>query len=62
MKLLEPDEQARIKGLIINKFRGDVDILRPGLGELERLSGKPVLGVVPMLDVDVDDEDSLSTA
>ena len=60
VKLLEPDEQARIKGLIINKFRGDVDILRPGLGELERLSGKPVLGVVPMLDVDVDDEDSLS--
>ena len=58
VKLLEPDEQARIKGLIINKFRGDVDILRPGLGELERLSGKPVLGVVPMLDVDVDDEDS----
>ena len=56
VKLLEPDEQARIKGLIINKFRGDVDILRPGLGELERLSGKPVLGVVPMLDVDVDDE------
>ena len=54
VKLLEPDEQARIKGLIINKFRGDVDILRPGLGELERLSGKPVLGVVPMLDVDVD--------
>ena len=53
VKLLEPDEQARIKGLIINKFRGDVDILRPGLGELERLSGKPVLGVVPMLDVDV---------
>ncbi len=47
VKLLEPDEQARIKGLIINKFRGDVDILRPGLGELERLSGKPVLGVVP---------------
>ena len=60
VKLLEPDEQARIKGLIINKFRGDVDILRPGLGQLEALSGKPVLGVVPMMDVDVDDEDSLS--
>ncbi len=60
VKLLEPEEQARIKGLIINKFRGDVDILRPGLGQLEALTGKPVLGVVPMLDVDVDDEDSLS--
>ena len=60
VKLLEADEQALIRGLIINKFRGDVDILRPGLGQLEQLTGKPVLGVVPMLDVDVDDEDSLS--
>ena len=61
VKLLEPDEQDLIRGLIINKFRGDVDILRPGLGQLEELTGKPVLGVVPMLDVDVDDEDSLSS-
>ena len=61
VKLLEPEEQELIRGLIINKFRGDVDILRPGLGQLEQLTGKPVLGVVPMLDVDVDDEDSLST-
>lgn len=61
VKLLQPEEQARIKGLIINKFRGDIEILRPGLKELEELTGKPVLGVVPMLDVDVDDEDSLST-
>ncbi len=60
VKLLEPEEQDLIRGLIINKFRGDVDILRPGLGQLEELTGKPVLGVVPMLDVDVDDEDSLS--
>ena len=61
VKLLEPDEQELIRGLIINKFRGDVDILRPGLGQLEELTGRPVLGVVPMLDVDVDDEDSLSS-
>ena len=59
VKLLDPDEQELIKGLIINKFRGDVEILRPGLGQLEQLTGKPVLGVVPMLDVD--DEDSLSS-
>ena len=58
VKLLEPEERARIKGLLINKFRGDVEILRPGLVTLEELTGKPVLGVVPMLDVDVDDEDS----
>ena len=61
VKLLEPEEQDRIKGLIINKFRGDVEILRPGLTTLEQLTGKPVLGVVPMLDVDIDDEDSLSS-
>lgn len=61
VKLLPAEEQARIRALIINKFRGDVDILRPGLAELEALTGKPVAGVVPMLDVDVDDEDSLST-
>ena len=60
VKLLPPEEQALIKGLVINKFRGDVDILRPGLAQLEGLTGKPVVGVVPMLDVDVDDEDSLS--
>lgn len=61
VKLLEPDEQDRIKGLIVNKFRGDVEILRPGLVTLEELVGKPVVGVVPMLDVDIDDEDSLSS-
>lgn len=61
VKLLEPDEQELIKGLIINKFRGDVEILRPGLVPLEEMTAKPILGVVPMLDVDIDDEDSLST-
>ena len=61
VKLLEPEEQDLIKGLVINKFRGDVDILRPGLAQLEALTGKPVAGVVPLLDVDVDDEDSLSS-
>lgn len=60
VKLLEPDEQARIKGLVINKFRGDVDILRPGLVQLEELTGKPVVGVVPYGRFDIDDEDSLS--
>lgn len=58
--LLEPEEQARIRGLIINKFRGDVEILRPGLTQLEALTGKPVLGVVPYGRFDIDDEDSLS--
>ena len=60
VELLEPDERARIKGLIINKFRGDVEILRPGLAMLEEKTGLPVLGVVPYLKVDIEDEDSLS--
>ncbi len=58
--LLEEEERARIVGTIINKFRGDVSLLRPGLGQLETLTGVPVLGVVPYLRVDIDDEDSLS--
>lgn len=59
--LLEPDERARIRGIVINKFRGDVGILRPGLAQLEELTGVPVVGVVPWLHVDIDDEDSVST-
>ena len=61
MALLEPDERARIKGTVINKFRGDVDILRPGLKQLEDLTGVPVVGVVPYMRVDIDDEDSVSS-
>ena len=61
MALLEPEERARIKGLLINKFRGDVEILRPGLAMLEEKTQLPVLGVVPYLKVDIEDEDSLST-
>ena len=60
VELLEPDERARICGLIINKFRGDVEILRPGLATLEEKTRLPVVGVVPYLKVDIEDEDSLS--
>ena len=58
--LLTAEERARIVGTVINKFRGDVDILRPGLSMLEELTRVPVLGVVPYADIDIDDEDSLS--
>ena len=58
--LLEPEERARIKGTVINKFRGDRAILEPGLRQLEELCGVPVAGVVPYLNVDIDDEDSLT--
>ena len=58
--LLSPAERARVRGLIVNKFRGDVEILRPGLRQIEALTGLPVLGVVPYLRVEIDDEDSLA--
>ena len=58
--LLQPDERARVKGTIINKFRGDRAILEPGLSLLQELCGVPVAGVIPYTHVDIDDEDSLS--
>ena len=60
VKLLSLPEQARIKGLVINKFRGDLSILEPGLREIQVLTGKPVLGVLPYRHFDLEDEDSLS--
>ena len=60
VKLLTDDEQKRIAGLIVNKFRGDIDILAPGLKMVEEKTGIPVFGVVPYIRVDIDDEDSLA--
>lgn len=60
VKLLEEDEQQMIKGLIVNKFRGDVSILEPGLRMIEEKTGIPMVGVIPMERIDLDDEDSLS--
>lgn len=60
VELLEPEERARIHGLIINKFRGDPQILQPGLNMLEEKIHIPFVGVVPYLHIDIDDEDSLS--
>ena len=59
--LLEPEERERIKGLIVNKFRGDKTILEPGIKQLEDLCKLPVAGVVPYMNVDIEDEDSLSS-
>ncbi|MGI6031650.1 MAG: cobyric acid synthase [Eubacteriales bacterium] len=60
VSLLEPAERELLKGLIINKFRGDKRILQPGLDMIEQITGKPVVGVIPYLHVDIDDEDSLT--
>ena len=53
--LLRPEERARLEGLVINKFRGDRELLRPGLCQIEDLTGIPVLGVIPWTDADIDD-------
>ena len=58
--LLEQDERERVKGTIVNKFRGDRAILEPGLKMLEELCGVPVVGVIPYIHVNIDDEDSLT--
>lgn len=61
LEILEPHERERVRGFIINKFRGDVSLLQPGLDWLEQRTGKPVLGVIPYLhQLDLEDEDSAS--
>ena len=60
LALLQPQERARVKGVIINKFRGDVALLRSGIEQIEALTGVPVLGVMPWLDVDLEDEDGVA--
>lgn len=59
--LLEPEERARIKGYIINKFRGDVAILQPGLDLFYQKIPIPCLGVIPYMQLSIDDEDSVTT-
>ncbi|MEG3007240.1 MAG: cobyric acid synthase [Oscillospiraceae bacterium] len=58
--LLDDDEKDIVKGMVINKFRGDLKILEPGLKMIEDITNKPVIGVLPYLHLDIDDEDSLS--
>lgn len=61
MELLEPEERARIRGFIVNKFRGDESLLRPGIAMIETRLGLPCLGVVPFLhDLGLDEEDGVA--
>jgi adenosylcobyric acid synthase len=60
IKLMPKEDQQRIKGIIINKFRGDKTLLEPGNKMIEKLTGVPVIGVLPMSDIDIDEEDSVS--
>lgn len=61
LALLSESEQARVKGFIINRFRGDIKLLESGLDWLEQRTGKPVLGVLPYLhDLALDAEDAVA--
>lgn len=60
LSLLEQDERERVKGLVVNKFRGDVSLFADGVKILEEKGKTPVVGVVPYLHCDIEDEDSLS--
>ncbi|MEO1750211.1 cobyric acid synthase [Thiofaba sp. EF100] len=61
LALLSPSERARVKGFVINRFRGDISLLKPGLDWLEQETGRPVLGVLPYLHgLHIDAEDAIS--
>jgi len=62
IELLTPAERAQLRGIIINRFRGDASLLKSGIAEIEDRTGLPVLGVVPWLKLDLPAEDSLSLA
>ena len=58
--LLEEKERSRVKGVIINKFRGNIESFKPAMKQLEDIINIPVLGVMPYFDIDIEDEDSVT--
>lgn len=59
MQLLRPKRRALVKGFLINKFRGDVELLEPAIKTTEKMTRKRILGVVPKIDIQLPEEDSL---
>jgi adenosylcobyric acid synthase len=60
MSLLDKKYQELIKGFVINKFRGDINILKPGFKKIKEITKRSVLGTIPMIDLNLPEEDSLS--
>lgn len=60
MKLLKPIHRNLVMGFLINKFRGDGSLLEPGIKSVEKITGKKILGVIPKVDFDLPDEDSVN--
>ncbi|MDZ7548525.1 cobyric acid synthase CobQ, partial [Clostridium perfringens] len=58
--LLDEDERKRVKGVIINKFRGNTEFFKPAMKQLEDIIKIPVLGAMPYFDLDIEDEDSVT--
>jgi adenosylcobyric acid synthase len=58
--LLPEDEKRLVKGLVVNKLKGNIELFHDGVSILEELCGVPVLGVVPHIDIRLEDEDSLT--
>jgi len=60
MTLLEKKYQKLVKGFVFNKFRGDLDVLKPGFQKLKKITKKPILGTIPLMTLDLPEEDSLN--
>ena len=61
MALIEKQYQKLVKGFIFNKFRGDIDVLKPGFKKLKNLTNVPVVGTIPLISINLPEEDSLNS-
>jgi adenosylcobyric acid synthase len=59
MQLLKPAHRSLVKGFLINKFRGDITLLAPAIKEMQRMTKKRILGVIPKIEFNLPEEDSL---
>ena len=60
MSLIENKYKKLVKGFVLNKFRGDIDVLKPGFRKIKQLTKIPVIGTIPMMDMNLPEEDSLN--